>query len=170
MKKSRIKTSHLVSAAAVAGLTMGATLALAAHPPIMLYTYEEVAQQMGFPVAPVMVDATKKMGLPYSPKQTCGLGGCHDGLTVQDEKNATLTGLRYTISAGSKYYGKKLAGYEALADHAFHAALGFNEWMDNSPSGLFISTGASDLVPAGTQTGLNPQKPWLQSHGHNGKW
>src|SRR6266480_3766414 len=83
MKKLRIKTSLLVSASAVAGLAMGAGIAMATHPPIQLYTYEEIAQQMGFPAAPVIVDATKKMGLPYSPKQTCGLGGCHDGATVQ---------------------------------------------------------------------------------------
>ena len=166
MKKLRIKTSHLVSASAVAGLAMGATIALAAHPPIQLYTYEEVAQQMGFPKAPVMVDATKKSGLPYSPKQTCfGSQQQGDGSTI--------------ACHGSVATNPKLAkGYADLADHAFHAALGYNEWMDNEPSGLFIApTGTTFTdpntgiaVPAGTQTGLNPQKPWLQSHGHNGKW
>lgn len=156
MKKSR-KTSLLVSASAVAGLAMGAGIAMAAHPPIPLYTYEEVATQMNgpsdpqnpfsAPVAqmPVMVDATKKQGFPYSPKQTCsgaGNASCHN--------------------------------YSNISKHAYHATLGFNEWMDNDPSGLFISpdthvvNGAT--INAGVQTGLNPQKPWLQSHGHNGKW
>ena len=55
-----------------------------------------------------------------------------------------------------------MVGYTKLADHAFHAALGYNEWMDNSDKALFMVNGM--------QTGLNPQKPWLQSHGHNGKW
>jgi hypothetical protein len=92
------------------------------------------------------------MGLPYSPKATCSGGmvlstKCHaDNSTERDAK------------------GKLLVGYTALADHAFHSSLGYNQWMDNSPTGLFV---AADGV---TQTGLNPQKPWVQSHGHNGKW
>jgi hypothetical protein len=166
----RTKSSSLLTAtAAVAGLAMGAGIALAAHPPIQLYTYEEVARQMTGPAVtmtaggpnyaapanmalPVMVDPNNKQGFPYSPKATCGLGGCHDGAALDSK-------------------GKVLASYAKLADHAFHAALGFNEWMDNDPSGLFIGDGSvGSLVAAGTQTGLNPQKPWLQSHGHNGKW
>jgi len=152
MKKLRIKTSLLVSASAVAGLAMGAGIAMATHPPIQLYTYEEIAQQYtGGNVMPVMASRVNYQGMPYSPKQTCGLGGCHDGTTVQT--GATLS---------AKYQGQVLKSYSDLADHAFHATLGFNEWMDNSNSGLFIE--------GGKQTGLNPQKPWLQSHGHNGKW
>lgn len=159
MKKSRIKTSLLVSASAIAGVAMGAGIALAVHPPVTLYTYEEVAQQMGFPVAPVMVDRVSKQGMPYSPKQTCGLGGCHDGTTVQN--GATVS---------SKYYGKALKSYSDLADHAFHATLGYNEWMDNDPNGLFVGDGSSGGAPTGRQTGLAANKPWVQSHGHNGKW
>lgn len=143
----RTKTSSLLTVtAAVAGVAMGAGIALAAHPPIQLYTYEEVAQQFGQAAMPVQVGANPlnpMQGMPYSPKQTCTGGGttaCHGGY----------------------------AGYSKLADHAFHAQLGYNEWMDNDPSGSFIGNGS--LVPNGTQTGLNPQKPWLQSHGHNGKW
>ncbi|MCM2356894.1 MAG: cytochrome C [Geobacteraceae bacterium] len=147
MKKSRIKTSLLVSAASVTGLALGAGIALAAHPPIQLYTYEEVAQQMGFPAAPVIVDKTTKQGLPYSPKQTCfgskdgGATKCHG----DDPANPKLK-----------------ANYNDLAEHAFHAELGFGQWMDNSASGR--------LVNAGVQTGLALNKPWVQSHGHNGKW
>ena len=160
MKKHRYsKMSLLVSASAVAGLAMGATVAMAAHPPIQLFTYEEVAAQMNGTVVPanpfsaptqqmpVMIDPTTKQGMPYSPKQTCTGGGnlaCH--------------------STGSTaiYNGKPLKSYADMADKSFHSALGYNEWMDNSDSGLFTE--------AGIQTGLNPQKPWLQSHGHNGKW
>jgi hypothetical protein len=160
MKRTK-KSSLLTVTAAAAGLAMGATIAMAAHPPIPLYTYEEVATQFFGPAdptgpmgplgppamqMPVMVDPVSKQGMPYSPKQTCtggGLVSCHGGY----------------------------AGYTKLADHAFHASLGYNEWMDNDPTGLFIGNGApGSLVPNGTQTGLNPQKPWLQSHGHNGKW
>lgn len=160
-KKLSIKTSLLVSAASIAGLAMGASIALAAHPPIQLFTYEEVARQMNGPALtfdgsgnptnltapasqpmPVMVNRVSNQGMPYSPKQTCTGGGnlsCHTtGNTVN------------------------LKSYADLADHAFHSALGYNEWMDNSDSGMFIE--------GGRQTGLNPQKPWLQSHGHNGKW
>lgn len=153
MKRTK-KSSLLTAAAAVAGVAMGAGIALAAHPPIQLFTYEEVAAQMNgtvdplnpfsAPVAqmPVMVDPASKQGMPYSPKQTCMGGGnmaCHTpGNTVG------------------------LKSYSDVSEHAFHAALGYNEWMDNSDSGLFMENGK--------QTGLNPQKPWLQSHGHNGKW
>lgn len=160
MKRTK-KSSLLTVAAAVSGVAMGAGIALAAHPPIQLFTYEEVARQMNGPALtrdvngnptnltapasqpmPVMVDATSKMGMPYSPKQTCMGGGnlsCHTpGNTVN------------------------LKSFTEISEHAFHAALGYNEWMDNSDSGLFKEDG--------TQTGLNPQKPWLQSHGHNGKW
>ncbi|QWV96409.1 cytochrome C [Geomonas nitrogeniifigens] len=146
MKRTR-KSSLLTGIATVAGVAMGAGMALAAaHDSITLYTYEEVAQQFGQPAMPVMANRVNNQGMPYSPKQTCTGGGatnCHGGY----------------------------AGYDQLSKHAFHAALGWNEWMDNDPSGLFIGDGSNDsLVPKGTQTGLNPQKPWLQSHGHNGKW
>jgi hypothetical protein len=148
MKKS--KTSLLVSVSAVAGLAIGASVAMAAHPPIQLFTYEEVAMQMNGVNAqgnalqpmPVMVNRVNNQGMPYSPKQTCTGGGnmsCHTtGNTVN------------------------LKSYADMSEKAFHSALGYNEWMDNSDSGMFIE--------GGRQTGLNPQKPWLQSHGHNGKW
>ena len=67
------------------------------------------------------------------------------------------------------------------ADKSFatFAPWAYPQYVGNDPSGLFISNGSTfpqaspdgtSSVPAGTQTGLNPQKPWLQSHGHNGKW
>ncbi|MBU5614520.1 cytochrome C [Geomonas azotofigens] len=155
MKRTKKISSLLTVTAAAAGVAMGASIAMAAHPPVQLYTYEEVAQQMGFPKAPVMVDRVTKQGMPYSPKQTCfgdqnGVA-CHG--TTQDGASAKLK-----------------VDYDGISKHAYHAALGFNEWMDNSKSGLFVSTGTADLVPAGTQTGLAANKPWVQSHGHNGKW
>ena len=169
MKKFNAKASLLVSAAAVAGLAIGATVAMAAHQPIPLYTYEEVAAQMtgtntgtpfGTPNAPfpVIVDPKTKQGMPYSPKATCSGGSitstkCHADNTTEKNKNGT-----------------PVIGYTALADHAFHAALGYNEWMDNSNSGLFKTSIAKGDATDGMTTSLNPQKPWLQSHGHNGKW
>jgi hypothetical protein len=147
--KRTTKSSLLTVTAAVAGLAMGAGMALAStHPAIQLFTYEEVAQQYGMPAMPVMVDQNHQ-GFPYSPKQTCMGGG---NLSCHTPGN----------TAGLK-------SYDDLSKHAFHASLGFNEWMDNDQSGLFIGDGTGD-TPAGVQTGLNPQKPWLQSHGHNGKW
>lgn len=145
MKKLR-KTSLLVSAAATAGLAMGAGIAFAAHPPVPLYTYEEVAAQYGQPAMPVMVDPTKHQGFPYSPKQTC---------------STATPGVNSNFACHN---------YSNIAKHAYHSALGFNEWMDNDPSGLFIGDGSTGGVADGIQTGLSPQKPWLQSHGHNGKW
>lgn len=147
MKRTK-KSSLLTATAAVAGVAMGAGIAFA-HPAIQLFTYEEVAQQYGQAAMPVMVDPTTHQGFPYSPKQTCmggGSLGCHTP--------GNTAGLK---------------SYDDLSKHAFHASLGFNEWMDNDQSGLFIGDGTG-VTPAGTQTGLNPQKPWLQSHGHNGKW
>lgn len=146
MKRTK-KSSLVTGMATVVGVAMGAGIAFAAHPEIQLFTYEEVAQQFGMGnVMPVMANRVSNQGMPYSPKQTCSGGdnaACHGGY----------------------------AGYDKLSKHAFHAALGFNEWMDNDPSGLFIGDGsAGSLVAEGIQTGLNPQKPWLQSHGHNGKW
>ncbi|QXE90971.1 cytochrome C [Geomonas subterranea] len=154
MKRTKKTSSLLTVTAAVAGVAMGASIAMAAHPPIQLYTYEEVAQQMGFPKAPVMVDRVTKQGMPYSPKQTCfgdqGTTACHGNAAAGNSKLAK--------------------SYDDLSKHAYHAALGFNEWMDNSKGGLFVSTGDADLLPKGTQTGLAANKPWVQSHGHNGKW
>lgn len=153
MKKFSKKTSLLVSAASVAGLAIGASIAMAAHPPITLYTYEEVAQQMGFLVAPVMVDKITKQGMPYSPKQTCFSNAFNDGMGTAAVK----------CHGGDASNPKLKATYAGLSEHAFHAALGWNEWMDNTPSGTFVDA-------AGKQTGLATSKPWVQSHGHNGKW
>lgn len=132
----------LAGLSAVTGLATGVGVAQAAHPSIQLFTYEEIAQQYGAPAMPVMVDPTSHQGMPYSPKQTCMGGG---SLSCHTTGN----------TAGLK-------SYDDLAKHAFHATLGMNEWMDNSDAALFVVNGK--------QTGLNPQKPWLQSHGHNGKW
>lgn len=153
MKRTK-KSSLVTGMATVLGVAMGAGLALAAHPEVQLYTYEEVAQQYmgaGQKVMPVMANRVTNQGMPYSPKQTCSGG------------NAQVNGAA-TCHGG-------YAGYEKLSKHAFHAALGWNEWMDNDPTGFFIGDGsAGSLVAQGVQTGLNPQKPWVQSHGHNGKW
>ncbi len=83
MKKQRVK-SGVVAAASAATLVMAAGIAFAAHPPVTLYTFEEVGMQMaGGQKVPVQVDASGK-GMPYSPKQTCGTSGCHDYNTISD--------------------------------------------------------------------------------------
>ena len=138
-----MKISLLAGASAVAGLTIGGAIAQAAqHPAIDLYTYEEIAQQYGVPAMPVMVDPTTMQGFPYSPKQTCTGGG--------------------NLSCHTPGNTKGLKSYTDMSKGAYHATLGTAEWMDNSVSAGFME--------GGKQTGLNPQKPWLQSHGHNGKW
>lgn len=153
MKRTKMTSSLLTVTAAVAGVTIGASLAMAAHPPITLYTYQEVADQMGFTAmgqkAPVIVDHVAKQGMPYSPKQTCfGSQQQADGTMMSCHGNGT---------------GVLAKSYDDLAKHAYHAELGFNEWMDNSDNARFADTN-------GVQTGLAANKPWVQSHGHNGKW
>lgn len=167
MKSFRFKPALLTVAAAVVGVGMGASVARATHPPIKLNTYEEVANQfglpgMGVPAMPVLVNfplypTNPMMGMPYSPKQTCGAAQCHDGKSRQGIDTP------YATDANDKFHGKVLKGYDEIAQHAFHGAMGSNEIMDNDPSGYFVTA-------SGKQTGLNPQKPWLQSHGHIGKW
>lgn len=151
MKRTQKISSLLTVTAAVAGVAIGASAAMAAHPPIQLYTYEEVAQQMGFPKAPVMVDRVTKQGMPYSPKQTC-FGG-------QQQPDGSIMKCHGDDAANPKLK----ASYDDLSKHAYHATLGYNEWMDNSDHARFATTD-------GKQTGLAATKPWVQSHGHNGKW
>src|SRR6266568_6264937 len=86
MKKSRIKTSLLVSASAVAGLAMGASIAMATHPAIQLFTYEEVASQFGQTALPVMSSRVNNQGMPYSPKATCS-GGSVLGTSCHADNN-----------------------------------------------------------------------------------
>ena len=102
----------LTAVGVVAGVTLGASLAMAAHKPIMLFTYEELAMQFGVPKMPVMVDANGK-GMPYSPKQSCGTPGMFaDG----------------TASA--------CHDYNNISDHAFHSNQGVSEIVDTA-DGLF---------------------------------
>lgn len=151
----RLKSSLPMMAAAGAvltGLALSAGTALAAHPPIELKTYDEVAIQFGVPFnvdasgnkvpmgpMPVMVGGNPQNpmeGFPYSPKATCG--ACHNGSTIAPST------------------GKPLKSYEALADHSFHSALGANEWND-SASGAFDAP-------------IIPSKPWVQTKAMWGKW
>ena len=141
MKKSRITNSLLVTASAVAGLAMGAGIAMAAHPPVTLYTFEEVAQQYGMAKMPVMVqngDTTRK-AFPYSPKQTCGTAGCHTTTTL----HKTGPEVDYT--------------YDKISDHAYHSAQGRNQYLDTKGAleGNFDATKV---------------KPWVQSGAMFGKW
>jgi hypothetical protein len=77
------------------------------HPPVTLYTFEEIGMQMaGGAKVPVQVDASGK-GMPYSPKQTCGsTKGCH------------------VDSRGNDY------SYDRISDTAFHSHEGRAEMID----------------------------------------
>ncbi|NTV50408.1 MAG: cytochrome C [Geobacteraceae bacterium] len=103
MKKPRVIPGFLTATAA-ASLVLSAGISFAAHPPVTLYTYEEIGMQMagGAPV-PVQVDAAGK-GMPYSPKATCGTAACHG-------PNST---------------------YDKISDHSFHSAQGRNEFPDTA--------------------------------------
>lgn len=100
MKRKR-NQQLIVATATAAGLAIGASIALAAHPPVQLYTFEEVAAQHGMQKMPVFVDPVTKQGFPYSPKQTCGsdTANCHD--------------------------------YNKISKHAFHSAQGMNQYTDS---------------------------------------
>lgn len=110
MKKQRVAPG-LLTATLAAGLVLAAGTSFAAHPPVTLYTFEEIGMQMnGGAKVPVTVDN----GMPYSPKQTCGTAGCH----VKDGVDMT---------------------YDRISDHAFHSAQGRNEYPDTA-TGKFDPT------------------------------
>lgn len=114
MKKQRVKPG-LVRAATAAGLVLGASIAYAAHPPVKLYTFEEIGMQMaGGQRVPVQVDENGK-GMPYSPKTTCGTSGCHVAPNGID------------------------LSYDHISDHSFHAAQGRNEYPDTA-DGKFVTS------------------------------
>ena len=124
--KTRFKDSMPTLAtvgALLAGFALSVGTGFAAHPPIQLQTYEEVAKQFGAPAMPVMVGGNPQnpmQGFPYSPKATCG--ACHDGTTIAPST------------------GKPLKSYNDLADHTFHSALGANEWKDSTSGGFDTTT------------------------------
>jgi hypothetical protein len=82
MKRLKVLPGLLAATAAV-GLVLSAGAAQAAHPPVTLYTFEEIGMQTGQAKVPVQVDASGK-GMPYSPKQTCGTTGCHSYDNISD--------------------------------------------------------------------------------------
>lgn len=140
MRKNRISTPLLTTAAAALGLAMGAGMALAAHPPVTLYTYEEIAQQYGMTQMPVQIDPTSKQGFPYSPKQSCGTSGCHDYQNISDHTFHSAFGMRElepTSPTGSNV-GRS-------GGHEYQAGLGTVGFADKP-------------------------KPWTQGTGHVGKW
>lgn len=91
MKRRSLKRLVLGGALATAGLALSAGLAFAAHPPVTLYTYEEVAMQYGMTKMPVQVDPNTLRGFPYSPKQTCG--ECHDYSKISDHAFHSALGM-----------------------------------------------------------------------------
>lgn len=113
MSRNRVSLWFMAVSAAVTMLIMGAGTAFAVHPDIPLYTYEEVAQQMGQPMMPVALDADYK-GFPYSPKQTCG--NCHNGQTTSNDQ-------QYTFST-------PLVSYDEMNSTTFHAQLDGNALVD----------------------------------------
>lgn len=147
MKRKR-QQQLLMATAAAAGLAIGASVALAAHAPVQLYTFEEVGAQFGMPnnKMPVMIDPVTKKGMPYSPKQSCGTpaydqagnqtSACHD--------------------------------YSSISDHAFHAAQGRNQYIDNK-AGTLMSDKVTYFSSDGQFDSTKP-KPWTQSGAMVGKW
>lgn len=151
------KTSYWLRSVAVSAvaLTMGAGVALAAHPDIPLMTYEELAYQFGMKsmttgagAMPVMVQNNamgQPAGMPYSPKATCG--DCHNGTLLK-----TSNGLAVKTAAGTAITAP-LVSYTDMSSKAFHSELGSQTWIDNT----------STTTP-------QPGKPWSQTPGMWGKW
>jgi len=156
MSRNRVSLWFMAVSAAVTMLIMGAGTGFAAHPDIPLYTYEEVAEQFGYPVMPVGLDAENK-GFPYSPKQTCG--NCHNG-TLYRTDSPMLDMMQggdgsaqfpITDKAGTPI-STPLVSYEDMNNDTFHVQQDAN---------LLI-----DTAGASSQAG----KPWTQSLGMAGKW
>ena len=140
MKKMR-RQKLLVLAGATAVTALGAGVAMAAHAPVTLYTYEEVATQFGYPKMPVMVNA-KGQGLPYSPKQSCGT-------PAYDQSGNQVSACH---------------GYNNISNHAFHSNQGVSEIKDLTAA----NTGVAGLRDG--QFNPTRNKPWTQSVGMIGKW
>ena len=139
----------LTAVGAVAGVALGASMALAAHRPINLFTYEELAMQFGQTKLPVMVDAQGK-GMPYSPKQSCGTPGAFaDGTT------------------------SACHDYNNISDHAFHSNQGVSEEKDlkaGDNMGNDPLTGLPVVLARDGQFNPIRNKPFTQSVGMIGKW
>lgn len=143
MKENDIYKLLLSVTAAIGLVIMGAGVALASHPNIPLYTYEEVAQQFGQPMMPVALNVENK-GFPYSPKQTCG--NCHNGSLVRNDGQGPITD-----AAGSAIISP-LVSFDDMNENTFHADMG---------AGALINT---------ADTSSQAGKPWSQSLGMAGKW
>lgn len=158
MTRKKFSSMLLAVTTAFAVLTFGAGSALAAHPDIPLYTYEEVASQFSmdgtnpFPAMPVMVDSNLA-GMPYSPKATCG--NCHNGTLYKSVPDGFMQGNMdpspITDAAGTPI-STPLVSYADMEGGAFHAQLGKREWKDE----------------AGTSA--QGGKAWTQSLAMFGKW
>lgn len=167
MERKRLRRFFLAVAASAAALTMGAGVAMAAHPDIPLYTYEEIGMQFtpgfdptnpgalvgqlpnpnaAYNMMPVFIDANGK-GFPYSPKETCG--NCHNGTTTRRDNGQAIT------DAAGTPITTELVSYNDMTTQAFHAELGSQEWKHDD-----------DTYPLTAQNG----KPWSSSTGMWGKW
>ncbi len=166
MNVKRKGTLFLAGAASAAALLFGAGIAMAAHPDVPLYTYEEIGMQFtpnfnpqnpgglvgtlqnptaAYNMMPVMINANGG-GFPYSPKQTCG--NCHNGTTKRWDSGQPIT------NAAGVEIATALVSYDEMSDQAFHSELGAQEWQD-----------------AGDATATSqPGKPWSSTNGMWGKW
>lgn len=133
----------LTITAAIGLVIMGAGFALASHPNIPLYTYEEAAQQFGQPMMPVALDAENK-GFPYSPKQTCG--NCHNGALLRNDGQGAIT------DAEGNAIVSPLVSFDDMNNDTFHSNMDANSLLNTAD--------------ASSQAG----KPWTQSTGMAGKW
>jgi hypothetical protein len=117
--RTRFLPKFLTAAVAATVLLGGVGSAQAVHPPVQLFTFEEVATQygmdgMGMPMPVMIMDTTSMKGMPFSPKMSCGSNNMNDPMGAN----------------GCHDYNK-------TSDHAFHSAQGMFEWKDTA-DGQFL--------------------------------
>ncbi|PLX98394.1 MAG: hypothetical protein C0622_11700 [Desulfuromonas sp.] len=152
MREKRFNKLLMTLLATTGMLVMGAGMAMATHPDIPLYTYEEVASQFddafaggvgAITIVPVMLDENYK-GFPYSTKQTCG--NCHNGGLTRNDGMGPIT------DAEGAAIVEPLVSYDEMDSGTFHVQQDANAMVED--------------FGTSSQAG----KPWTQSVGMAGKW
>lgn len=137
--KRRLKNAFPALAAVgafVAGSAISVGIGYAAHSkPVQLMNFDEVSMQLvGGTVDPTTKNVTPNKSIPITLKDTVSRQG------FPYSPKATCG------AAGCHDYGK-------ISDHAFHAALGQQEWLDTADGNLTLKV-----------------KPWVQGNAMYGKW
>jgi hypothetical protein len=186
MERKLLKRLPGVVMAAAAVLLFGAGSALAAHPSVPLYTFEEIGMQFtpGFnPANPMamagMFDGNPTDGInnghpqigfmmmPVMINEAQGgkgfpyspkmtCGNCHNG-TLQRWDN----GQPIRNAAGTAI-STALVSYDEMNDETFHVEQGTQEWQHYGDVG-----NAAEVTASMTS---QPGKPWSSSNGMWGKW